>query len=129
MKKLLITLAALLITGAASAQSNAIEGSWGIQQSQNGFIFDLTFAISHDSITLTNVCSGNGAQAKASVTVASSYTDTTLTVRESRKDQQSNAGLNCDVNAQQGSMNYTVQGNQLILTYAGSDVALVLTHK
>jgi hypothetical protein len=129
MKNLLVTIAALMISGFATAQSPAIEGNWGIQVVQNGFVFDTTFSISHDSITVTNVCSSNGATASAHVTAASSYNDSTLTIHESRQDQQSNQGLNCNVGVQQDSMRYTVQGNQLIFTHDGSPQSFVLTRK
>jgi len=129
MKNFLVSLVIVLACGAASAQSTAIEGNWGIQQQAEGITFDMTFSISTTSITLSNVCSGYGQTATAQVTSQSTYTDTTLTVLEAKKDQKSLNGLNCDVSIQPATIGYTIQGNQLIFTHEGSTDTFVLIRK
>jgi hypothetical protein len=129
MKNMIITVAALLISGFASAQSVGIEGSWGTQQAQNGINFDVTFAINQNSTTITNVCSGFGTSAVAQITVASSYDGHNLNIFEARELTTSNGPLNCNVSARPDQMHYVVQGGFLILSHDGSPEQMVLTRK
>jgi hypothetical protein len=129
MKKILITLATTLACTFANAQSNAIEGNWGLSQTVNGITFDITFSIGKNSVTVTNLCSGNGTKLTAQVTSASTYTDSTLTVSEAKQDQKSSGSFECNVSTTPDTMNYSVQGNQLILTHDGSTDTVVLIKK
>lgn len=129
MKNAIIFIATLLVSGFAMAQSPAIEGNWGMQQSMNGINFNVTFSISNNSVTITNVCTGFGTTATVHVTVAASYDDSNLTIHETRQAQESNSGLNCNVGAQQDTMHYSVQGNALTFTHDGSSESFVLMRK
>lgn len=71
MKNVLVSLVIVLACGYASAQATAVEGNWGIQQQAGPINFDLTFSISKNSVTVTNVCSGYGQTATAQVTTQS----------------------------------------------------------
>ncbi len=127
--KNLVMVMTVVICGYASAQATSIEGNWGSHADVNGINFDMTFSISKNSVTVTNVCSAFGETATAQVTVASSYTENTLVVLEAKQDEKSSGTLNCNVGAQPDQMNYVIQGNQLIFTHAGSNDPLVLIRK
>ena len=129
MKNILIAAITTLACTFSFAQSTAIEGNWGTTQQFGGITFDITFSISKSSITLTNVCSGFGTSAIAQITTASTYTDTTISVLEAKQDQKSNGPLNCEVGSQIDTMNYSLQGDQLIFTHDGSPDSLVLIKK
>jgi hypothetical protein len=129
MNKFLV-LALLSLTGlVANAQSTAIEGNWGTRQEASGITFDITFSIGKNSVTVTNLCSGFGTSAKAQVTTASMYSDKTITVFEYKQDQKSNGPLDCNVSTQPDTMNYSVQGNQLVFTHDGSPDSIILFRK
>lgn len=113
----------------AYAQSSTIEGNWGAKQESSGLTFEITFSISKNSVTVTNLCSGFGTSTTAQVTSASTYNDKTITVLESKQDQKSNGPLNCNVSTQPDTMNYSVQGNQLVFTHDGSPDSLILIKK
>lgn len=129
MKQTLLAIMTVLACGFASAQSSAIEGNWGAIQQAEGFTFDMTFSIGKNSMTLTNVCHGFGTSAVAQVTVGSVYTDRTLTTLESKQNENTNGPLTCDVSVPAATMNYSVQGDQLILTQDGSPDAFILKRK
>ncbi len=129
MKTFLILALTALTFNYASAQSAAIEGNWGAVQQVNGFTFDVTFAISKSSVTLTNVCTGAGTTSTAQISVSSSYTDSTLSFLEAKQDVRSNGPLNCNVQMQVDTFNYTIQANSLIFTHVGSPQTLVLQRK
>ena len=129
MKNLMISAIAFFTLSTAFAQSAAIEGNWGGQQQVNGFTFDVTFAISKNSVTLTNFCTGVGTTATAQVTSASTYTDSTISFLEAKQDVKSNGPLTCNVETQIDSFNYSIQGNSLTITHAGSQQSLVLQRK
>lgn len=129
MKKILVTLAITALSSISNAQSSAIEGNWGTTFVAGDIAFDITFSIQKNSVTVTNVCSGFGTRATAQVTSASSYNESTLTIHESKQDQQSSGSLNCDVSAVASTMNYSVQGQQLVFTQNGSSDSIVLFRK
>lgn len=128
MKKILTALVMMIIC-VSSVNAAILEGQWGAQQKMGGINFDTTFSIGKSSVTVTNLCTGFGTSVTAEVTVAAMYTDHTLTILESRQDQKSNGPLNCQVGAQQDTMNYSIQGNQLILTHANSADSFILIRK
>ena len=113
----------------AYAQSSTIEGNWGAKQEANGLTFEITFSISKNSVTVTNLCSGFGTSTTAQVTSASTYNDKTITLLETKQDQKSNGPLNCNVSTQPDIMNYSVQGNQLVFTHDGSPDSIILIKK
>ena len=129
MKQLLLSLSIVLSAAFANAQSTAIEANWGMQMNVGPMSFDMTFAISKNSITVTNVCTGYGQTLTAQVTAQSTYTENTFTVLESKQDQKSIANLDCNVSTMPDTTNYTVQGDKLILTHTGSPETLVLIRK
>lgn len=110
------------------AQSAAIEGAWGTRFGDSTFSIDVTFEISKNSLRMTNVCSVNGQSASVQVVVPSSYTDTTISFLESREASVSSP-VECNVSVDAGSVNYSVQGNQLVLSQSGSPDPLVLNRK
>ena len=129
MRQLIISLALALSALSVSAQSTAIEGNWGTQQQAGPINFDMTFSIAKDLVTLTNVCSGFGATVTAQVVVKSAYSEKTLTILESKQDQKSVNGLDCNVSAAQDSMNYTIQGDMLVFTHDGAPDSFSLKRK
>ena len=129
MKKLLTILTLLAISNLAIALTPAIEGDWGTQQSANGILFDMTFSIHNNRLTLINVCSMYGQSATAQVTSTVTYDDTNLTIQEAHQDQVSNAGVSCNVSVQPDQLQYVVQGNQLILIKPGSNQSFVLIRR
>ena len=129
MKTILIVLMTFVSFGYANAQSTAIEGNWGYHQEINGIKFDMTFSISKNSVTVTNVCTGFGTSATAQVVVTSNYTENMLFILESKQDEKSIGPLNCNVSAHQDVMNYSIQGSQLIFTHTGSPESFVLIRK
>ncbi|HWU42742.1 MAG TPA: hypothetical protein VN132_04860 [Bdellovibrio sp.] len=132
MKKLISLLAVSILSMASLAQAALpIEGNWGTRFTQNGYVFDATFSIQNNSITLTNVCSWQGRSVKVQVTVPASYDDKTLTTLGSASDERSlpDGSLHCNVSAQAESMNYVVRANQLILSQDGNPQTMVLTRK
>ncbi len=129
MKNLLLALVVLAGSGLALAQSADIEGSWGAQQSDNGFLFDVTFTISHDSTSLTNVCTHDGVSVTAHATVPSSYDGQTLNFLGSAQDHESLNGLNCNIDIHMDSINYSIQGNVMTVSHAGSTETYMLTRR
>ena len=122
----------LLMAGLTTAHASyAIEGTWGTQQSQNNIVFDMTFSIHNNTLTVTNDCTMNGQSATARVTSAATYTDSTFTILAAAPDQESNPTqtVNCNVSVQPDTMNYSVNGNQLIFTHDGSDQSFALERK
>jgi hypothetical protein len=129
MKRILAAAIIALSFATANAQSASVEGNWGVQQQFNGLSFDITFTISKNSVTVTNVCSGFGTSAVAQVTSSSIYTDRTITVFEARQDRKTSGALNCEVATQPDTMNYVIQGNQLVLGRDGAPGSFVLVRK
>jgi hypothetical protein len=131
MKKLFALMAAVTLFSGISIALGAspLEGNWGMQQQQNGFVFDMTISIQSDSVTLTNVCSFQGRTATARVTTPAQYDDHTFTVLTGAHDEESNDGLNCNADLSPDTMNYVVQGNTLIFSKDGQPGQMVLNRK
>lgn len=130
MKKTALILIISLIGSLSQASGFAIEGNWGTHQYANGFDFDITFSIQNQRLVLTNECSFEGRKAVAQVSVAVSYTDSTLTMLQSGSNSSPAGGLNCNVDVRGGDrMSYQVQGSTLILTSPGQPESMVLYRK
>jgi hypothetical protein len=131
MKKLFALIALITsLTGLSVAQGAApIEGRWGMQQSSNGFQFDMTFTIQNNTFMLTNVCTFRGQSAAASVSSPAQYDEDSITVLTSAHSEQSNNGVNCEASLHPDTMNYVVQGNFLIFSKPGHSEQIVLTRR
>ena len=119
MKKSVLFLATVLFSAFAHA-ALPIEGSWGAKYSQGPLSFDITFTFTSDSLILTNVCSMGGRSATAQVTTSAFYTESSITTNQLVHDEESSGGVNCNVSSQPGTINYSVQGNTLILSAPGN---------
>ena len=130
MKKICVFFVATLISCLAFA-AFPIEGSWGGQQADNDFVFDMTMTVANGTVSLINVCSRGSQTARAQVSVPASYDASSLTVLGSAQDTQTSAdgNLNCNVNAIPTRMNYVVQGDVLTLTQDGTPGAMVLMRR
>ena len=132
MKKMISLLAAVLLLTTASIAQGApepIEGAWGMQMNQNGFVMDMTFTIGNGALTLQNVCTYMGRSATVRVTAPASWDSRTLTVHGHASGSESQNGVDCNASLRPDRMNYVVNGNTLTLSHDGSPESFTLVRK
>ena len=131
MKKMISLLAAtLLLTTVSIAQgAEPIEGAWGMQMNQNGFLMDMTFRIGNGAVTLTNVCTFMGRSASVTVSAPANWDSRTLTVTGNASGSESQNGVDCNASLRPDRMSYSVNGNLLTLSHDGSSESFTLVRK